>query len=359
MARDERPGQGRRDRRGTLREVRERGARDPRSRFDLRFWLWVLVALLAFRAIIARRTTAKLSHSGFLALAEEGAIERHLEGVLTMPLEDGRERLVTIRVDPEPAEELGRAGCRGRGADRVEPDPHPAVLGDPRGALRGAVVLPPAPARGLGGPRRRSDAGGPLERQGLRRDGHRRHLRGRGRRGRGQGRARRARGPPARHAGRGPGARGLDRAPRGGGLGPHHPATDRGPLPDDGRGADGQDGGGAGRPRRGADRVRASEHRGRRRPPEGPRHRALDGGALRHVRAAGPRRLRTRPAGLPRPARCGPARARRRRAGSDRRRGPPAGGRGDEARDGALGAPPRRARAHRARALGEGDPGGG
>ena len=115
MARDERRGQGRRDRRGTLREVRERGARDPRSRFDLRFWLWVLVALLAFRAIVVRRTTAKLSHSGFLALAEEGAIERHLEGVLTMPLKDGRERLVTIRVDPEPSEELGARGVEVEG----------------------------------------------------------------------------------------------------------------------------------------------------------------------------------------------------------------------------------------------------
>ena len=107
------------DWRGSLREMRERGARDPQTRFNMRFWLLALLALLAFQAFVAWRTTAQLSYTEFLALAEGGAIERvvvtdrFLEGELAEPLEDGRERFVSTRVDPELAEE--RSASRSRG----------------------------------------------------------------------------------------------------------------------------------------------------------------------------------------------------------------------------------------------------
>ena len=93
-------------------------------------------------------------------------------------------------------------------------------------------------------------------------------------------------------------------------------------------------------------------HRRGGRPSEGDRHRALDGGALRHVRAAEPSRLPARPDGLPGPARR-LARARRRDAGRHRRRGPPASGRGRGARHEGAAASPRNARADLPRASGK------
>ena len=132
MARDERGGSGRRDWRQGLREMRERGARDPRTRFNLRFWLWALVALLAFQALVAWRTTAQLTYTEFLGLAEPGAIERvvvtddRLEGVLRAPDAEGREQFVTTRVDEDLAEELAAQGIEVEG--RVESNLIPTLL---------------------------------------------------------------------------------------------------------------------------------------------------------------------------------------------------------------------------------------
>lgn len=121
---DGRGDEGRRDRRAGLREMRERGSKDPRTRFNLRFWLLALLALLAFQVFVAWRTTAQLSYMDFLALAGEGAIERvvvtdrFLEGELATPDEEGRTQFVTTRVDPDLAEELAGLGLKVEG--RVE-----------------------------------------------------------------------------------------------------------------------------------------------------------------------------------------------------------------------------------------------
>ncbi len=74
-------------------------------------------------------------------------------------------------------------------------------------------------------------------------------------------------------------------------AGLHHPAPDRGSLPHDARGAGGQDGGAAGRPRRRAPLLRAPLHRRRRRPRQGQRDRAQHGHPLRHGRGARPGEL--------------------------------------------------------------------
>ena len=90
--------------------------------------------------------------------------------------------------------------------------------------------------------------------------------------------------------GRRPGAQGLDHPARRRRARLHDPAPDRGPLPDDPRGAGEQDGGAARRPRGGADRVRPPLHRRRRRPRPRHRHRPRHGHALRHVGEARQRR---------------------------------------------------------------------
>ena len=132
MAKDEPAGEGRRDWRAGLREMRERGARDPRARFNVRFWLLALLALLAFQAFMAWRTTAQLSYTDFLALAEEGTIERvvvtdrFLEGEMAAPDEEGRTQFVTTRVDPELADELAAQGIEVEG--RIESNIIPTLL---------------------------------------------------------------------------------------------------------------------------------------------------------------------------------------------------------------------------------------
>ena len=93
----------------------------------------------------------------------------------------------------------------------------------------------------------------------------------------------------ARHR---PGAQDLDHPARRRRARLHDAAADRGPLPDDARGAREQDGGAARRPRRrGADLRPPLDRRGRR-PRQGDRHRAQHGHALRHGEDARPRRLR-------------------------------------------------------------------
>ena len=82
--------------------------------------------------------------------------------------------------------------------------------------------------------------------------------------------------------GRRPGAQGLDHPARRRRARLHDPAADRGPLPDDARGAGEQDGGAARRARRRAHRLRPPLDRRRRRPAQGHRHRAQHGDALRH-----------------------------------------------------------------------------
>ena len=109
-----------------------------------------------------------------------------------------------------------------------------------------------------------------------------------------------------------PGAQGLDHPARHRRARLHDPAPDRGPLPDDARGARGEDGGAARRPRRRGARLRPPLDRRRRRPLEGDRHRAQHGDPLRHGRA-GSGRSPTRASRTATSAMAGPQRALRAR----------------------------------------------
>lgn len=132
MASRDRKNEGRKDWRQGLRDLRDKGSKDPRTRFNLRYWLFALLVFFAIQAFVAYRTTAQLSYTEFLGLAEEGAIERVvvtdnlLEGVLVEPLEDGRQQFVTTRVDPELAEELRAQGVEVEG--RIESNIIPTLL---------------------------------------------------------------------------------------------------------------------------------------------------------------------------------------------------------------------------------------
>ena len=99
-----------------------------------------------------------------------------------------------------------------------------------------------------------------------------------------------------RHRGR---AQGLDHPPGRRCAGLHHPAPDRGPVPDDQAGAGEQDQGDPGRPCGREAGLRPSVDRGGRRSGPRHRHRPLDRGALRHGREARAGRLRHRAQPVP------------------------------------------------------------
>ena len=112
--------------------MRERGTKDPRTRFNVRFWLVALPAIFAFQAFVAHRTTAQLSYTEFLALAQQGAIGRAvvsddvIEGTLKAPDAEGRDRYVTTRVDPGLAQELAATGIEVEG--QIESNMIPTLL---------------------------------------------------------------------------------------------------------------------------------------------------------------------------------------------------------------------------------------
>ena len=213
------------------------------------------------------------------ALLRAGRFDRQV--LVDRPEKIGRLQILRVHAKKDPSRRGRRAGA-GRCA-------HARILRrrprqpDQRG---GAACHPPR--RGLGDaerlhPGRRAHRRGPGEKEPRaerERAAHRRLSRDGTRPGRDVA------------AGQRPGAQDLDHPARHRRARLHHPASDRGPLPDDARGAGKQDDRAARRTRRGNGGVRPPLNRRRRRPGQGDRHRAQHGAALRHGREARLRLLR-------------------------------------------------------------------
>src|SRR5512137_442447 len=82
------------------------------------FALALLAILFIQDAWHSWRETEPLAYSEFMRLVDEGQIKEvvvfpdHVQGELTKPMADGRDKFVALRVDPAFAEALARRGVK-------------------------------------------------------------------------------------------------------------------------------------------------------------------------------------------------------------------------------------------------------
>jgi len=98
---------------------------EPKHRTNIGYFLFALLAVLAFQAWLAARTTAVIDYSQFLAYLDQGRVasvtvtETEIQGHFIEPV-DGKPDFVTTRVEPGFAAVLAKKGVTfGGGHDQT------------------------------------------------------------------------------------------------------------------------------------------------------------------------------------------------------------------------------------------------